>query len=154
MSESFVENRILQLSRVKVQLLISWMSYQELAALIRSGEQDLEDYIMDNISRDGRMVLLETLGMESSDYEKRSKIVRKVNNRYLELLEETGHALTSEERKAVLKSAVDELDNTEWELYQSQRRFPEKAVSETIRMKIEEYLHKLDRGYGLSNNRL
>ncbi len=149
-----MENRILQLPRVKMQLLVSWLSHQELAALIRSGEQDLEDYVMDNISREGRRVLLEQLNMDVTDYEKRLVIVRRVNSRYLELLLKQEQALTTEERKDLLKSAAGELSEEDHELYNSRRRFPEAPVSETVRREIEGYLEKLDRGQSLSNSSL
>lgn len=144
-----IQERIINLNQVKIQLLISWLSHQEISSLINSGDQELEDYILDNISRSGRRILLEELGFSEADFDKRAGVRKKLNKFYLELLAETGPT-TREVRKSLIEKARDLLEEPEQEIFNSRFREKTEDISEALRREIESYLAKLDKGEGIS----
>lgn len=144
-----LQERIIDLNQVKIQLIISWLSHKEISSLINSGDQELEDYILDNISRSGRRILLEELGFSEADFDKRARVRKKLNKFYLELLAETGPT-TREVRKSLIARARELLDEPEREIYDSRFREKTEEISEALRREIEGYLEKLDRGEGIS----
>jgi len=145
-----IQERILDLDRVKVQLIISWLSHQELIELIKSDGQDLEDYILDNISSDGRLILLEYLNLNESDYRQRLSVRKKINKFYLELMEKEDRALKGSERRAIKKKSIRMLSEDEIDIWKKQHRSKEKKLSGALRDEILGYLTRLDKGKGLS----
>ena len=146
-----IRDRIFELNRIKIQLLISWLTHQEIEALINASEQELEDYILDNISKSGRGIILQGLGYSEDDFQNRKKVRITLNNHYLNLIgKENEEALKGSERKAMQKKALEMLGESERDVYMS--RFHEKSsdLGDGFHRKLEEYVDKLEKGQGLT----
>jgi FliG C-terminal domain len=141
--------RIVGLDRVKLQLLINWLSNEELVALIEAGDQELEDLILDNISRQGRALLLEDLGFSEADYMSRLAIRKKLNALYAEKVASEPGPPARARRREIIEECAASLPEAERAAYDA--RFKERAgeLSEGLARKLEDFLGKLDRGEGL-----
>lgn len=145
-----IEERILDLNRIKIQLLVSWLSHQELILLINGCGQEIEDMILDNISASGRAMLLEGLHFSEEEFQKRKKARVALNSRYEELLKTKEEALKGSERRALYKKAYELLTEEEQLLYNS--RFHEKIadLSTGFERELIGYLDKLEKGESLN----
>lgn len=141
--------RIVSLDRVKLQLLINWLSNEELVTLIEAGDQELEDLILDNISRQGRALLLDDLGFSEADYQARLAIRKKINALYSQKLAGEPGPPARARRRAIVEECAASLPEAERAAFEA--RFKERAgeLSEGLGRKLEEFLDKLARGEGL-----
>ncbi len=141
--------RIVSLDRVKLQLLINWLSNEELVALIEAGDQELEDLILDNISRQGRALLLEDLGFSETDYQSRLAVRKKLNAVYAQKVASEPGPPSRARRREIVQECAASLPEAERAAFEA--RFKERAgeLSEGLGRKLEEFLDKLDRGEGL-----
>jgi len=145
-----LQERILDLNRVKIQLLISWLSHQELISLINACDQTVEDYIMDNISASGRAILLQGLGFSEDEFQGRKVARVALNKIYNDMLGKNAEPLKGTERKALQEKAFEQLSEEHKEIYYS--RFHEKLTdfAPALERQVEEYVEKLEKGQGLS----
>lgn len=143
--EPEIYDRIDALSVPKLQRLLSWMSDKELAGLMNSVDQNLEDAILDNVSKAGREVLLENLGFSETDFQRRAVVRRKINARYLLLLEELPEPPARPERLKMIEKLVSELSPEEQEVYQSRFKDRMDEMGEALRNKIRAYLDLLEK---------
>lgn len=138
-------DRIDALSIPKLQRLFSWMSDRELVGLMNSADQNLEDTILDNVSKAGREILLENLGFSEEDFEKRAAVRRKINERYLLLLKEEAQPSSRQERLKMIEKLVLELPQEEQQIYQSRFKDRMDEMGEALRNKIRGYLDLLEK---------
>lgn len=138
-------DRIDALSIPKLQRLFSWMGDRELVGLMNSVDQNLEDTILDNVSKAGREVLLENLGFSEDDFEKRAAVRHKINERYLLLLKERDQPSSRQERLKMIEKLVLDLTTAEQEIYHSRFKDRMDEMGEALRNKIRGYLDLLEK---------
>lgn len=144
-----IQERILDLNRVKVQLLISWLSHQDLVALINGCDQVVEDYILDNISVSGRKILLQGLNYTEEEFQQRKVARLALNKIYNEMMGNREEALKGSERRALHEKAFEQLDQELKDIYYT--RFNEKVtdLAPGLERELAGYLDKLEKGQGL-----
>lgn len=143
--EPEIYDRIEALSVPKLQRLLSWMSDRELVGLMNSVDQNLEDAVLDNISKAGREALLDSLGFSEDDFQSRAVVRRKINERYLLLLAELTEPPARQERLKMIEQLVAELPPAELEVYQSRFKDKMDEMGEALRGKIRGYLDLLEK---------
>lgn len=143
--EPEIYDRIEALSVPKLQRLLSWMSDKELVGLMNSVDQNLEDAVLDNVSKAGREVLLENLGFSEEDFQNRAVVRRKVNERYLLLLAELKEPPSRPERIKMIEKLVEELPPADRQMHQSRFKDRMDEMGEALRAKIRGYLDLLEK---------